>query len=67
MSTAYIIIDTLKLASRTWTPSSSSNNTLPVISKDTFYISNPSTVDKPRADPLSTGKLADGSISIPES
>ncbi|KAL8997119.1 MAG: hypothetical protein Q9188_006406 [Gyalolechia gomerana] len=35
--------------------------------QDTFYISDPPEADKPRADPLKTEKLADGSIPTPES
>ncbi|KAL8804136.1 MAG: hypothetical protein Q9182_002770 [Xanthomendoza sp. 2 TL-2023] len=35
--------------------------------QDTFYISDPPQADKPRADPLVTEKLADGSIPSPKS
>ncbi|KAL8704503.1 MAG: hypothetical protein Q9201_002344 [Fulgogasparrea decipioides] len=34
--------------------------------QDTFYISDPPRADKPRADPLKTEKLANGSIPTPE-
>ncbi|KAL8712365.1 MAG: hypothetical protein Q9225_006960 [Loekoesia sp. 1 TL-2023] len=35
--------------------------------QDTFYISDPPRADRPRADPLKTEKLANGSIPTPES